>query len=95
MNRRMILLVCVLLVPVTLIAALASAVRAANDAAAKRVVFIAGSPSHGYGAHEHNAGCLLLAKELQAAMPSIKCDVVQNGWPADESILSGADCIVM
>ncbi|HEX5106370.1 MAG TPA: NPCBM/NEW2 domain-containing protein, partial [Pirellulaceae bacterium] len=63
--------------------------------AKKRVLFIAGRPSHGYGAHEHNAGCTLLAKELQAAQPDIKCDVVLNGWPADSSVFDGADCIVM
>jgi putative membrane-bound dehydrogenase-like protein len=61
----------------------------------KRVLFIAGKPSHGYGAHEHNAGCTLLAKELQAAMPEINCDIVLNGWPADSSVFEGADCIVM
>ena len=55
--------------------------------AAKRVVFVAGKPSHGYGAHEHNAGCMLLAKELQAAMPSITCDVHLNGWPAGREAL--------
>jgi putative membrane-bound dehydrogenase-like protein len=66
-----------------------------GNQAKKRVVFISGKPSHGYGAHEHNAGCLLLAKELQAAMPSVTCDVVQHGWPADPSVLDGADCIVM
>ena len=38
----------------------------------KRVLFVAGKPSHGYGAHEHNAGCTLLAKELQAAMPDYR-----------------------
>ncbi|MCI0358939.1 MAG: NPCBM/NEW2 domain-containing protein [Planctomycetaceae bacterium] len=94
MNRWMIWLVCSLLVTLALVANAAKAC-AADEAAAKKVVFIAGKPSHGYGAHEHNAGCQLLAKELQAAMPSIKCDVVLNGWPADESILTGADCIVM
>ena len=37
-----------------------------SDARSKthRVVFLAGTKSHRYGAHEHNAGCLLLAKEL-------------------------------
>ena len=50
----------------------------------KKVIFIAGKPSHSYGAHEHNAGSLLLAKELQAAMPNVSCDVHLNGWPADE-----------
>ena len=42
------------------------------DAKAKKIVFVAGKPSHGYGAHEHNAGCMLLAKELQAAMPGVE-----------------------
>jgi putative membrane-bound dehydrogenase-like protein len=68
---------------------------AASTQPAKKIVFIAGRPSHGYGAHEHNAGCILLAKELQAAVPSAKCEVVRNGWPSDASILEGADCIVM
>src|SRR5436190_14215126 len=61
----------------------------------KKVVFIAGKPSHAYGGHEHNAGCLLLAKELQAAMPNVACDVHLSGWPASENFTNGADCIVM
>jgi putative membrane-bound dehydrogenase-like protein len=61
----------------------------------KKIVFVAGKPSHAYGAHEHNAGCTLLAKELQAAAPAIKCDVHLNGWPSDEHFLDGADCLVM
>src|SRR5688500_5323230 len=62
---------------------------------AKTIVFIAGRPSHGYGAHEHNAGCTLLAKELMAALPSYKCRVHLNGWPQEAGALDGADCIVM
>jgi putative membrane-bound dehydrogenase-like protein len=73
----------------------AAAPQSSNPAQAKKVVFIAGRPSHGYGAHEHNAGCTLLAKELQAAMPGIKCDVHLSGWPAEANALDGADCIVM
>lgn len=63
--------------------------------AKKKVVFVAGRPSHGYGAHEHNAGCLLLAKELQAAMPNIEAVVYQNGWPKEADAFAGADTIVM
>ncbi len=33
----------------------------------KKVALIAGKPSHGYGAHEHKAGCMLLAEALNAA----------------------------
>lgn len=61
----------------------------------KKVVFIAGRPSHGYGQHEHNAGCLLLAHSLRRAMPEIDIDVLTNGWPADETLLADADSVVM
>src|SRR5437660_12930968 len=76
---------------------LASSLGLAQEASAakKKVVFVAGRPSHSYGAHEHNAGCLLLAKELQAAMPNVSTDVHLNGWPADDKAFDGADCLVM
>ena len=68
---------------------------AQSSDAKKKVVFVAGRASHGYGSHEHYAGSVLLAKALQEGMPGYKADVVQNGWPADESVFDGADCIVM
>ena len=49
----------------------------------KKVVFVAGRGSHGYGAHEHNAGCLLLAKALNDNMPDVHAVVYRDGWPAD------------
>ena len=61
----------------------------------KKIVFIAGKPSHGYGAHEHNAGCDLLARSLKSAMPDVQVEVVHNGWPKDEKVLDGAATIVM
>src|SRR5436305_8373512 len=73
-------------------------VRAADDTQGlrkKKVALIAGTPSHGFGAHEHNAGCLLLAKGLAEGMPQIETTVYQNGWPKDEHALDGADAIVM
>ncbi|HZL89867.1 MAG TPA: DUF1080 domain-containing protein, partial [Pirellulaceae bacterium] len=66
-----------------------------REGTGKKIVFVAGKPSHAYGDHEHNAGCILLAKELKAAMPEYQTVVQQNGWPQDESILDGADCIIM
>jgi putative membrane-bound dehydrogenase-like protein len=65
------------------------------SATKKKVVFVAGRPSHRYGDHEHNAGCRLLAGRLQQAMPNVTCDVHYNGWPADANAFDGADCIVM
>jgi len=66
---------------------------AADDS--KTIVFVAGRPSHGYGAHEHNAGCTLLAHELRAALPKYTCDVHLNGWPQDAKAFDKADCIIM
>jgi len=66
-----------------------------QDSAQKRVAFVAGVRSHGYGSHEHKAGCILLAKKLEAAMPNVKTVVHTNGWPQNEEALDGFDCIVM
>lgn len=68
---------------------------ASDPAAKKKVVFIAGRPSHGYGAHEHYAGCVLLARLLEQGMPHFETVVVRNGWPEDHAVLQGADAIVM
>lgn len=64
----------------------------------KKVVFVAGTPSHGWGAHEHNAGCLLLAKCLDQAAAEIGLPIVstvyRNGWPADPTAFDNADTVV-
>ena len=57
----------------------------------KKIVFIAGTQSHGYGYHEHNAGCLLLAKYLNENMPNVYATVYKNGWPKDPTALDNAD----
>lgn len=63
-------------------------------AADKKIVLIAGRPSHGPGSHEHNAGVLLLRKCLDE-IPGIKTDVHLNGWPEDDLFFDGADAIVL
>jgi type 1 glutamine amidotransferase len=68
---------------------------AQDSTAKKRVVFLAGPPSHGYGAHEHYAGCVLLAKHLEQAMPNFEVKVYKHEWPADPKAFEGADCVVM
>lgn len=60
----------------------------------KKVVFIAGNPSHGWGAHEHNAGCLLLAKRLNDSGLPIIATVCRSGWPKDATALDNADTVV-
>jgi hypothetical protein len=63
-------------------------------AAEKRVLLIAGTPSHGPGFHEHNAGVLLLQKSL-AGVKGVKIDVALNGWPQDPNALEGIDAVVI
>ncbi len=69
----------------------AVAVAQAED---KRIVMIAGKPSHGPGEHEHRAGLLLFQKCL-ADFPGIKVEVYSNGWPADSAVLKGAAAVVI
>src|SRR5690242_7544906 len=59
----------------------------------KRLVLVAGKPSHGPRAHEFNAGTQLLAKCLRGT-PQVETHVVLNGWPADEQLFDRADAIV-
>lgn len=63
--------------------------------APKKVALIAGKPSHGYGAHEHRAGCMILAEALNSANLGIEATVYTDGWPKDESVLDHADTIVI
>jgi len=63
--------------------------------APKKVALIAGRPSHGYGAHEHRAGCMLLAEALNAADIGVEASVYTGGWPDDESVLDDVDSIVI
>jgi type 1 glutamine amidotransferase len=60
----------------------------------KRIVMIAGKPSHGPGEHEHRAGLLLFQKCL-AGFPGIQVEVYSNGWPADSEVLKGAAAVVI
>jgi hypothetical protein len=61
----------------------------------KKIVLIAGPRSHGYGSHEHNAGCLLLAKSLNESMPQVYATTYRSGWPKDPTALDNADAIAI
>src|SRR4051812_27767856 len=67
---------------------------AADVQAKKKVVFLVGGPSHGFGAHDHRAGCMLLAARVNE-LPGFESVVVKEGWPKDESVLQGAAAIVI
>jgi len=73
------------------------------DGADKRIVLLAGKPSHPPGMHEFRAGCLLLQKAL-AAVPGVKVEVYPNGWPSkivdgkpvdDNTPLENADAVLI
>jgi type 1 glutamine amidotransferase len=62
----------------------------------KKVVFLAGRPSHGHGAHEHRAGCMLLARLLNENIgDKIHAVTYHYGWPADPTALQNADSIII
>lgn len=67
---------------------------ASLPAADKKVLLIAGPPSHPPGMHEHNAGVLLMQKCL-AGTPGLKTDVALGGWPKDEAVFEGVAAIVI
>ena len=63
-------------------------------AADKKIVLIAGKPSHPPGMHEFRAGTLLLQASL-AKTPGVKVEVHDNGWPASPSAFDGAAAVVI
>jgi hypothetical protein len=69
----------------------------------KRIVLIAGRPSHPPGMHEFRAGCLLFQKAL-TAVPGVNVQVYDMGWPAktvdgarvdDSAALDNADAVLI
>jgi hypothetical protein len=60
----------------------------------RKIVLVAGAPSHPPLMHEFNAGCLLLKKCLDK-VPSVEVVVFTNGWPADPNAFEGADAIFL
>ena len=60
----------------------------------KKLVLIAGKPSHPPRAHEFHAGCLLLQKCL-ANTPGLVVEVADHGWVKDEATFNDADAVVI
>lgn len=66
-----------------------------NKSKKKKIVFVAGTDSHGNGEHEFILGCRLLAKFLNESRADVLAVVAENGWPKNLSIFDGSDVIVM
>ena len=69
----------------------------------KRIVLIAGKPSHPPGMHEFRAGCLLFQKAL-SVVPGVTVQVFDMGWPSkmvdgarvdDTAALDNADAVLI
>jgi hypothetical protein len=91
------------LLVLTLLCAVFAGCASHASRAPKRIVIIAGKPSHPPGMHEFRAGCLLFQKCL-AGVPGITVDVYSNGWPSrveggksvdDSAALAGAAAVVI
>jgi type 1 glutamine amidotransferase len=59
----------------------------------KRVLLVAGRPSHGPGDHEFFAGCAVLMNLLKQT-PGVFPVVAKDGWPKNEQLLETADALV-
>jgi type 1 glutamine amidotransferase len=77
--------------------------RLTSQGANKRIVLIAGRPSHPPGMHEFRAGTMLMQKAL-GGVPGLTVDVYTNGWPSktvdgvtsdDNTALDGADAVLI
>jgi hypothetical protein len=80
-----------------------SSVSRRATASPKKIVLVAGRPSHGPGDHEFRAGALLLKSSLDK-LPGVNVVVVSNGWPSkmdgdkrldDNAVFDGAAAIML
>ncbi len=60
----------------------------------KKIVMVAGTPSHAPGDHEFNAGVKLLQKCLDET-PGVVTAAYHNGWPNDPTAFDNADTILL
>ena len=80
-----------------LLAIMLAGLATAASAADKKIVLIAGAPSHGAGEHEHRAGLMLLQSSL-AGYPGIKVELVSltgTNWVPDETIFNDAAAVII
>lgn len=71
----------------------ATALGAVAADAPRRLLIVAGKPSHPKRQHEFNAGSLLLARCLRD-VPGMATQVSLNGWPQDDAAFTDVDAVV-
>ncbi len=67
----------------------------AQEPAKKKIVMVAGKRSHGYGSHEHLAGCRILADAVQKLSGDASVEIVSDGWPTDPKVFDGCSTVVI
>ncbi|WP_395752424.1 ThuA domain-containing protein [Prosthecobacter sp.] len=77
-----------------LLAATAVSLQAVTPDGKKKLVLIAGKPSHPPGMHEFRAGTMLLEKCLKS-VPNLVVDRHEMGWVTDEKTFDDADAVVI
>ena len=65
----------------------------AEENGKKKLVIVAGEPSHPPRMHEFRAGSTLLAECLKN-IDTVRAHVVTDGWPKDEGIFQNADGVI-
>lgn len=65
-----------------------------DTASPRRIVMVAGRPSHGPGQHEHNAGVALF-KQCLDRVPGVQAVAHFSGWPTDPNAFQGAHAILV
>ena len=71
-----------------------SAAPAAAAGRPRKVVLIAGAPSHPPGMHEFRAGAIILEKRLRD-VPGLAVERCDMGWVRDEATFDDADAVVI
>jgi len=78
-----------------LLLVLSSVLAFAGAVERRKIVMLPGPASHGFGAHEHKAGLMLLARLLNERVPTVEAVVIPKDWPDDPKALDGAAAIVI
>jgi hypothetical protein len=86
-SSSLILLLCAALITAN--------VQAATPDGKKKLVLIAGKPSHPPLMHEFRAGSMLLEKCLKENFPALVVDRHEMGWVKDEATFADADAVVI
>ncbi len=82
-------------IPLSFLAAIALVCAPVVSAETRKILFVAGKPSHGWNMHEHAKGCTLLATALNESGLAVEAVVHTDTWPQDASAFADIACLVI